>query len=52
MWRRCRCTNRIIGYILFSLGIAILLALLLPGFFWWFILGFALIALGIFIICH
>jgi len=52
MWRRCRCTNRFLGYILAGAGLLIILALLLPNIFWWFVLGIAMIALGLFIICH
>lgn len=37
-----------VGVILITLGIIILLALVLPSGFWWFVLGMALIALGIF----
>ena len=52
MWRRCRCTNKFLGYILAGTGLLIILALLLPNIFWWFVLGIVMIALGLFIICH
>lgn len=40
-----------IGRIVIGLGLLIILALILPGGFWWFTLGAALIALGIRICC-
>ncbi len=47
MWKH----KRPVGRCIIGLGVLIILALILPGGFWWFILGVALIALGIRICC-
>ena len=48
--RRCRRGPPAIGWIAVFAGIIVLLALILPSGFWWFALGVALIAAGIWLL--
>lgn len=43
-WRRIRC---ILGVLCIVIGILIILSMVLPSGFWWFGLGIALIAAGV-----
>ncbi len=44
--RRGRVNGNLLGLILIAAGATILLAMVLPAGFWWFILGMALIVCG------
>lgn len=50
MWRRRRCGGSVCkaACMAVALGAFIILALVLPGVFWWFALGVALIVAGLY----
>jgi|GEM_PF-2076070 len=41
-----RSWNRTLGCVLMAVGALIILGMILPGAFWWFVLGAVLIAVG------
>ena len=45
----CSKRKRTIGMCIVGLGVLVIMALILPTNFWWFVLGVGLIALGIFV---
>jgi hypothetical protein len=47
MRRPCR-----FGYIIAGVGVVIILAVLLPGVFWWLFFGAALVLIGVLICRH
>lgn len=42
-----RCRGKMPGLVIAGAGLFIILAMILPTAFWWFVLGLALIALGV-----
>jgi hypothetical protein len=45
--RRKKCNGNSLGCLAVALGVIILLAMILPAGFWWFVLGVGLIVFGI-----